>query len=76
MAELKDRERGNSNNRHIIHLIHTRANRVSQKLISLSHTRTQNKAELNKLVYRTILNLDTLIQNTLDLRGLDLRLNM
>ncbi len=76
MAELKDRERDSSNNRHIIHLIHTQANIASQKLISLSHTQTQDKAGLNKLVYRTILNLDILIQSTLNLQGQDHRPTM
>ena len=76
MAELKDKERGNSNNCHIIHLIHTRVNRASKKLISHSHTPTQDRAGLNKPVNRTILNLNILIHSTLDLQGQDHRLTM
>ena len=67
MEEHKDRGKDSSNNSLIIHLIHTRANRVNQKLMSLNHTLTQDKTGLNKLVNRTILNLDKLILRTLDL---------
>jgi len=67
MAELKDRGRDSCNNLLIIHLIHKPASRVSPKLISLSHTPTQDKAGLNKPVNRTILNLNILNHSTLDL---------